>query len=52
LSPTACAPVRAIFSTTLADKWFLSNPDYQFTLVHVPNDANTHRSSLADKLAG
>jgi hypothetical protein len=36
----------------VADKWFLSNPDYQFTLVHVPDDAETHRSSLADKLIG
>lgn len=34
------------------DKWFLSNPDYQFTLVHIPDDAETHRSPLADKLAG
>jgi hypothetical protein len=36
----------------VTDKWFLSNPDYQFKLVHVPDEAETHRSPLADKLAG
>jgi hypothetical protein len=34
------------------DEWFLSNPDYKFTLVHIPDDSEAHPPPLGAKLAG